>query len=271
MTTRRGSSARPERAAPKRPERAAPKRPERAAPTRKAALVFPDDVRPDFEGFPPAAFTFLRGIARHNERAWFEAQRDAYATAVKFPMECLVASFPRDGSLPVWGDPRRAIFRIHRDVRFANDKRPYKTHVGAVLSRTGGRGDTGILYIHIEPGASFVSSGFYMPEPPFLAAWRRRMVEDPDAFLAVARAFKRKPGGMTLGTREALKTLPQGFRDHADSPVAEFLRWKHFLIHRPVSDAEAAGPRLVAIIGRLGAAARPLLDYGWDVLTRVPR
>lgn len=255
MTTRRGSSASPDRAASKR----------------TAALVFPDDVRPDFEGFPPAAFKFLRGIARHNERAWFEANRDAYATAVRFPMECLVASFPREAGLPVWGDPRRAIFRIHRDVRFSNDKRPYKTHVGAVLSRSGGRGENGILYIHIEPGASFVSSGFYMPEAPFLAAWRRRMVEDPDAFLKVARAFARKPGGMTLGTREALKTLPQGFRDHADSPVAEFLKWKHFLIHRPVSDAEAASPRLVATVRRLGEAARPLLAYGWDVLTRVPR
>ena len=93
-----------------------------------AKLVFPDDFRPDFEGFRPAAFSFLRGLARHNERDWFKARRETYDTELHFPMECLVAEF-RPGAagdgLPVRGDPKKATFRIHRDVRFSKNKSPY--------------------------------------------------------------------------------------------------------------------------------------------------
>jgi uncharacterized protein (TIGR02453 family) len=158
------------------------------------------------------------------------------------------------------------MFRIHRDVRFSPNKQPYKTHAAAVLSRNGTRGTSGMVYIHIQPGGCFVSSGFYMPDPAVLAAWRRRMVENPKPFLAVARPFSRKGSPYQLLTREALKTLPQGFRDHADSPVAEYLKWKHFLVHRPVSDAEAASPALVGIVRKLATAATPLLEYGWEVM-----
>ena len=86
-----------------------------------AKLVFPDDFRPDFEGFSPAAFKFLRGLARNNEREWFNARREIYDTELKFPMECLVAEFRPGGAgdgLPVRGDAKKAIFRINRDVRF---------------------------------------------------------------------------------------------------------------------------------------------------------
>jgi len=233
---------------------------------RAAALVFPDDVRPDFAGFTPAAFRYLRGLARHNEKAWFDAHRETYDREVKFPMECLVASFARDSGLPVWGNPKRSLFRIHRDVRFSHNKQPYKVHAGAVLTRDGGRGTSGMVYIHVQPGASFVSSGFYMPDPAVLTAWRRRMVENPKEFLAVARAVSRKGAPHTFLTREALKTLPQGFREHADSPVADYLKWKHFLVHRPVTDAEASGPGLVDIVRKLARTATPLLDYGWAVM-----
>src|SRR5690606_4538295 len=156
-------------------------------------LIFPDDVRPDFEGFGPAAFKFLRGLKRNNERAWFQARKDIYERELRFPMECLVASFGPHDRLPVRGDPKRAVFRIHRDVRFSNDKRPYKTHIGAVLSRSGGRGDPGVVYIHIEPGGCFVGAGFYRPDPAFLTAWRQEMVREPEAFLAIARKLAR-PG-----------------------------------------------------------------------------
>ena len=127
-------------------------------------LEFPDDIRPDFPGFSPAAFTFLAGLAKNNDRAWFTARKDVYDSEIRFPMECLLGEFAASRRLPdfpVQGDPKRGMFRVHRDVRFAKDKSPYKTHAGAVLTRSGGKGDPGIVYIHIEPGACFLSAGFY--------------------------------------------------------------------------------------------------------------
>src|SRR5512140_622397 len=79
---------------------------------------------------PPASLRFLRALARHNERPWFEAHRREYETLVKEPMRELVeemdvrlARFAPE----IVGEPKRSIFRIYRDVRFSEDKSPYKT------------------------------------------------------------------------------------------------------------------------------------------------
>ena len=174
-------------------------------------LVFPDDVRPDFEGFSNAAFRFLKGLARNNERGWFNENRETYETEVRFPLECLVAEFRPGGAgkgLPVRGDPSKAIFRIYRDIRFSKNKQPYKTHAGAVLSRTGSRGDPGAVYIHIQPGNCFVSAGFWRIDPPALTAWRRRMVDDPEEWLSIVGPYADGEDPAYMRTISALKTMP---------------------------------------------------------------
>lgn len=233
-------------------------------------LILPDDVRPDFEGFSPAAFKFLRDLKRHNDRTWFNAHKDGYESELRFPMECLVAGFGPNSGLPVRGDPKRSPFRIYRDVRFSKDKKPYKTHASAVLSRSGGRGDTGILYIHIEPRDCFVAAGFYRPDPAFLTAWRQRMVREPKEFLAITKKLTRKGSPVTLDPHETLTRLPRGFESHADSPVADYLRWKHFLVSRDVSDEEASSKKLITIIRDMARTATPLLDYGWAIHDALP-
>jgi uncharacterized protein (TIGR02453 family) len=87
--------------------------------------------------------------------------------------------------LPLVGDLRRGIFRIYRDVRFSPDKRLYKTHAGAVLTRSGGRHDPGVLYIHVAPGESMVAAGFWHPDPALLARLRRAVLADPEGFLTI--------------------------------------------------------------------------------------
>ena len=241
----------------------------RTTANQPAKLVFPDDFRPDFEGFRPAAFTFLRGLARHNERGWFTARREVYDTELRFPMECLVAEF-RPGAagdgLPVRGDPKKSLFRIHRDVRFSKSKVPYKTHVGAILSRTGARSEPGVVYIQVQPGNCFVSAGFWRLDNVPLAAWRARMAEDPAAWLDIAGPYADPDGEVFMRTISALKTMPRGFREHADSPVAEFIRWKSYLLTRRVSDAEASDRGLVDIVRGHALKAAPLLSYGWDIV-----
>lgn len=230
------------------------------------SLQFPGDIRPDFSGFSKEAFTFLSDLKRNNQRAWFKARKEVYDREVKFATECLLGEF-RD-SVPVRGDPAHGMFRIYRDVRFAADKSPYKTHVGAVLTRSGAKGDPGLVYIHIEPGGSFVAAGFYAPTKDFLHAWRRRMSGDPAEFLEVAADLER--AGHRLEHRGAIKTMPHGFRAHATGPVAEHLRWKHFLVSRPVTDRRAQGRQLLTIIRDLMKVAMPLLEYGWSVLEEMP-
>lgn len=234
----------------------------------KVKLVFPDDFRPDFEGFRPAAFTFLRGLARHNERDWFKARREIYDAELRFPMECLVAEFRPGGAgdgLPVRGDPKKATFRIHRDVRFSKNKSPYKIHVGAILSRSGARSEAGVVYIHFQPGGCFVSAGFWRLDNVPLAAWRTRIAENPQEWLDIAGAYADPEGEIFMRSISALKTMPRGFREHAESRVAEFIRWKSYLMTRRVSDAEASDRGLVDIVRNHALRAAPLLNYGWNI------
>ena len=232
--------------------------------------LFPDDVRPDFAGFSPAAFKVLRGLKRNNDRAWFQKHKATYDTEVKFAMECLVAEFGRDrrAGLPVFGDPKSSIFRVYRDTRFSRDKTPYKTHCGAVLSRSARKGDPGLVYVHFAPGESFVSSGFYRPDPDLLLAWRRRMVANQKEFLALVRRFARNRVYYIRSISE-LKTMPRGFQEHAKSPVSEYLRWESFLITRDVSDRDMQSRKLVALVRELATTARPLLEYGWTLWDEV--
>ena len=231
-------------------------------------LEFPDDVRPDFHGFSPAAFAFLKELSDNNERAWFQDHKAQYDTDVKFAMECLLGEFAasrRPAGFPVQGDPSRGMFRIYRDVRFSKDKSPYKTHAGAVMTRSGTKGDPGLVYVHIEPGASFVSAGFYSPAREFLQAWRERIAARPEEFLDLVAPFTAPRAKYELRHRGALKTLPRGFKEHADSPVAEYLKWKHFLVSRSVTDKQAQSRGLIDIIRDLAETATPFLEFGWEI------
>src|SRR5215469_3197471 len=137
-----------------------------------------------FTGFRPAAFEFFAGLRDNNEPEWFKPRKAVYDGEVLAPFRALITAVGAalgETGIPLSGDPQRSIFRIYRDVRFSPDKRLYKTHAGAVLTRSGSKRDPGLLYIHIEPGESMVGAGFWHPEPTILTRIRRAILADPDA------------------------------------------------------------------------------------------
>src|SRR6266850_432243 len=145
-----------------------------------------------FGGFRPAAFRFLRDLARNNEKAWFEANRDVYEREVRDPMRLLVEALDAKlGAIApeIVGDPKRSMFRIHRDVRFSKDKSPYKTNAGAWLyhrdaGRKVGRVDEGGgagYYFHIDPTTCFMAGGIWMPARPALLRVREAIAAQPTA------------------------------------------------------------------------------------------
>ena len=98
-----------------------------------------------FAGFRPAAFAFFSELKSNNDPVWFKPRKALYEAEVLAPFRELIAAVSDalgQAGLPLVGDPRRGIFRIYRDVRFSPDKRLYKTHAGAVLTRSGGRRET---------------------------------------------------------------------------------------------------------------------------------
>jgi uncharacterized protein (TIGR02453 family) len=119
-----------------------------ARPTAKAKAKAATTAGTGFAGFRPAAFAFFRGL---RDPDWFKPRKAVYETEVLAPFRALIAAVTAalaEAGIPLAGDPARSIFRIYRDVRFSPDKRLYKTHAGAVLTRSGEKRDPGLLYLH---------------------------------------------------------------------------------------------------------------------------
>ena len=219
---------------------------------------------PGFAGFRPAAFAFFSELQDNNDPAWFKPRKVLYEAEVLAPFRELIAAVTETlgrAGLPLVGDPRRGIFRIYRDVRFSPDKRLYKTHAGAVLTRSGGRRDPGVLYIHMAPGESMAAAGFWHPEPALLGRLRRAVLTDPDGFLAIVERLAE--ADCSLSSDDKLSRLPRGFEAAKGIPVAEYVGWKSFTAHRMLSDAEMQSPALVNLIVDFAHAVLPLLEWGW--------
>ena len=220
-------------------------------------------------GFGPRALQFFHELAMHNDREWFGEHKSVYEEEVVRPMAALVTALVAElaqRGLPLTGDPKRSMFRIHRDVRFSNDKSPYKTHSGAVLSRDGTKDFQGLLYIHVSPEGSFTASGFYHPDAAQLQALRRAIATAPERFQAVEAALQK--ARLTLSRGEALKRLPRGFEDVPEGPTAEILKLKSLIVQRELPEASLGRPRLVKDIADFAEAALPLLKFGWETLGR---
>lgn len=219
-----------------------------------------------FDGFRPAGFAFFNELRDHNDPAWFKPRKAVYEAEVLAPFRDLIVAVGAalgQAGLPLSGDPKRAIFRIYRDVRFSPDKRLYKTHAGAVLTRSGSKRDPGLLYLHVAPGESMVAAGFWHPEPDLLIRLRRAILNDPDGFLAIADRLA--AAGHPISSDERLSRPPRGFEAARGTPVAEFVCWKSFTAHAALSDAEMQSPALVDGIVDFACSALPLLEWGWTV------
>ncbi len=111
--------------------------------------------------------------------------------------------------------------------------------------------------------SAFLAAGFYHPETAMVRAWRARIALDPSAFLDVARALEAK-GLLLETTNDALKRIPRGYEELADSDVADFLRWKSYLVRRDVSDEALQSPDFTQSVVQMIQDVVPLLEYGWQ-------
>src|SRR5437899_8885170 len=209
--------------------------------------------------FSTATLTFLRGLKRHNDRAWFEAHRAVYEADVKQPMRELIEEM--DVRLTrfapeIIGEPKRSMFRIYRDIRFSPDKSPYKTHAScwfyhrdgsrAVGREAEGEGAGAGFYFQIAPGDSFVGGGMWMPPRDALLKLREAIAGKPSQFTKVVtdRRLVRRFGG--LSEEAVLHRVPRGFAP--DHRAARWLKFQSFVVGRALTDAQAVSARLPALL-----------------------
>jgi uncharacterized protein (TIGR02453 family) len=223
-----------------------------------------------FGGFSPRALDFLRRLERNNRRDWFERHRAVYETEVRDPMRALVEEMDiRLARLApeLTGDPKRSVFRIHRDVRFSSDKSPYKTNAACQFyHHDAGRGagqdaeaaGAG-LYFQLARGECFVAGGLWMPARSGLGRIRDAIDRDPEALarLTADPAFRRRYG--RLDPEAMLARMPRGYAE--SHPAAAWLRYRSFTATRMLTEREVLSRRLPERLARDFAVLVPLVRW----------
>lgn len=188
--------------------------------------------------------SFLSDLKENNNREWFQANKSRYlkikAIHEEFIRELIqeIAEFdPEIDGLLV----KDCIFRIYRDTRFAADKTPYKTHIGAFMVKGGKMNPRGGYYVHIEPGGSLFAGGIWCPSPAMLKALRRDVYDNVEEFLAIIRNPEFEKYYYMDG--EKLKKVPVPFPK--DFPEAELLKYKTYTVTNRISDGFWEEDRLV--------------------------
>jgi uncharacterized protein (TIGR02453 family) len=169
----------------------------------------------EFRGFPPESLDFFAELEANNERAWWHANLARFETAVKQPMRALLDELDES-----FGPFR--VFRMNRDVRFSNDKSPYKTAHAALSETEGGS----LHYVQISANGLFLGAGIYHAARDQVDRLRAAVADDrtgPELEQAIA-AVRSAGLDVASGMEEPLKTAPRGYaKDH---PRVELLRWK---------------------------------------------
>ncbi len=211
-----------------------------------------------------ATLQFLKELKKNNYREWFNENKPRYEAAKENVIEVvgeLIKEVNKFEPTMGYPEPKKSLFRIYRDVRFSKNKEPYKTNMGAMIGpETNAKMLRSSYYMHIEPGASFVSCGVYMPHPPIVKAVRTAIDEDFETLNAIVsnKTFKALLGDL-VRDEDALQRVPPGF--DKNSPAAEYLKLKHFYVFHPFTDNELMSGDFVKNAAKMFKAAKPLNDW----------
>lgn len=218
--------------------------------------------------FSPKALTFLRALTRNNDREWFKARREQYDALLRDPMIAVIEQLAkdfRDFAPDVVASPKSSLYRIHRDTRFSEDKRPLKTHVAAVFPWRGlGKHQGAGLYFEIAPAGVWIGGGMYAPDTSQLQAVREHIAANHQHLRAIVEspAFRRMLGKLD---GETLQRVPRGFaKDH---PAAIFLKHRQFLAGRELPAAFAHSPKFYPELVKTFRLMTPLVAFLNEPLT----
>ena len=212
--------------------------------------------------FTPKATSFLRSLERHNDREWFKARKEQYELLLRGPMLEIIARLADDFQRfapNLVASPTVSLYRIYRDTRFSGDKKPLKTHIGAIFPTRGLPKHQGAgLYVEVGPRWVWMGGGMYMPEPAQLLAVREHIAANSRRLRSIVEAprFTRAVG--QLEGRQ-LTRVPRGFpKDHE---AAHYLKFRQFVAGREYPDSLASSPRFYATMLGLFRTITPFVHF----------
>jgi uncharacterized protein (TIGR02453 family) len=151
-----------------------------------------------------------------------------------------------------------SLMRIHRDVRFAKDKTPYKTNAGIHFRHAAGKDiHAPGLYLHLSVDEVFLGAGMWRPDAQALGAVRRAIVGNPTAYKRARddKAFRKH--WELRGT--SLKRVPKGY--DAEHPLVEDLKLKDHIAVADLKPDDVTKAGFVERVADLFTAAKPYMRW----------
>ena len=214
--------------------------------------------------FTPSLYKYMRDLAAHNEREWFQANKDRYLAELRDPALQFITDFgPHLMKIsPAFrADPRPtggSLFRIYRDVRFSKNKQPYKDHTGLHFRHVAGKdAHTPGFYLHLQPGGSFVGVGLWHPDNPTLKLIRDALVRDPGLWKK-AVGNKRFKDHFTV-SGDSLKRPPKGY--DPDHPLIDVLKMKDFTAFASLTQKQVTSAGFVEEFAGMCRAGSSLVKF----------
>lgn len=177
--------------------------------------------------------TYISDLKKNNNREWFHANKETYNKARKSFMD----QVQRIIDILQMKDPslsgvlaKDTVFRIFRDVRFSNDKTPYKTHFSAYMAKEGRKSRYAGYYLHVSDDEFFIAAGVHTPAKEDLHVIRQEIISQPDSFTEILSDMKDE--GFVMMETDKLKIGPKDFPK--DSPYIELIKHKHYILSKPL-------------------------------------
>lgn len=212
-----------------------------------------------------SSIDFLKKLAEHNDRDWFNAHKDQYIAAheniIAFADSLLIEMNTHDNIETPSG--KASLFRIYKDVRFSKDKTPYNTHWNGGFRRATKKLRGG-YYFYIGTDKAYVEGGFWGPNAADIQRIRQDIATNHDDWRKI---LSDKTLVKTFGALqgEQLTSAPKGYdRNHE---AIELLRYKQFLLKHEFDAADIFTPAFAKKMSDVFKKMRPFLDYMSEVLT----
>ena len=211
-----------------------------------------------------SSIVFLKSLKKNNRKDWFDSNRAKYESA-KHDVEefaaAIIKSLAKADESIAHLQPKDCMFRINRDVRFSKNKSPYKTNMGVYFSKGGKKGNQAGYYFHIEPGASFVAGGLWMPMPEDLKKVRQEIDYNWDEFKKIVqeKKFRTVFGDLERNPEFELSRPPKGYDD--TNPAIEYLKLKSLIASSKISDEELTSRNLVKTAVSRFVTMKPFIDF----------
>ena len=224
----------------------------------------------NFLGFSPKAFKFLEDLTNNQTRLWFDEHRSEYEEFVREPMKLftdVLSESLAENAIPLWGDPKKSLFRINRDARFSKAKHPYNMHASGLFTRTGDKHSSGVLYFRLDPLGSRCAAGYLQPEAHILKKLRQGILDNPKVWLSLERSLKRKR--YELDYSHTLSRIPRGI-DNVPLEVEQAIKLKGWIIRKQLPRSVICSKDLVNEVSSFAKDMLPLLSFGWHALEKSP-